>query len=196
MRGNEWKLVKKKEGKRSRINLIHFLFFFLYFVWFDLKWIKKILIKVVVHLCTSLIVFEIQSIHFRSRYLNIDAKNDWEAQFHALFKSFFFVKHFDIKLEMISFVPSWNTDQGVYHCGEYWGDENLQCAMKVMMRKGTALSAARLSGCTFHRFWRESRARSLVLFLDRFEWHPQCWDPKEDDLYLNCLKSVETLMEG
>ena len=174
MRGNEWKLVKKKEGKRSRINLIYFLFFFLYFVWFDLKWIKKILIKVVVHLCTSLIVFEIQSIHFRSRYLNIDAKEGSVTQFYYASRSpSFFVKHFDIKLEMISFVPSWNTDQGVYHCGEYWGDENLQCAMKVMMRKGTALSAARLSGCTFHRFWCESRAalRRCAFSIDLSDIH-------------------------
>jgi len=38
--------------------------------------------------------------------------------------------------KMILFVPSCNTDQGVYHREEYLSDENSKCAMKVMMKEG------------------------------------------------------------
>jgi len=36
----------------------------------------------------------------------------------------------DIKLEMISFVPSCNTDQGAFYSREYWRDENLNAQWK------------------------------------------------------------------
>jgi len=41
----------------------------------------------------------------------------------------------DIKLEMISFVPSCNTDQGAFYSREYWSDENFNAQWKWRWEK-------------------------------------------------------------
>jgi len=48
----------------------------------------------------------------------------------------------DIKREMISFVPSCNTDQGAFYSREYWRDENLNAQWKWWWEKDSCAGAS------------------------------------------------------